>query len=308
MTEDSARRLLLAAESAMYRAYAPYSRYRVGAALMTADGHVYEGCNIENASYPACLCAERAACAAAVADGHRVFVALALVAGPMDAATEAGADETVDIGTANTMDGGANGPVPAGGMAAVNTWAQSGGEYTESLHACPGMDAGKLCACPDAADCGEEHGTAPGTPTDKAGTALGMQGNGCRAVLDARDGENNADPDAGIDERLSTARTDSDTSSPQLSGSAGPGVDGATPDLTAQSAAALDNAGKIVREADKLPTPCGICRQVLSEFAKADMPIYCAAPGLHAVAAYTLGELLPHAFTLPSSGAAKEYY
>lgn len=61
------------------RAYAPYSQYCVGAALLGASGEVYTGCNLENAVYPLTICAERAAVAKAVSEGERAFVALAVV-------------------------------------------------------------------------------------------------------------------------------------------------------------------------------------------------------------------------------------
>ena len=66
---------------AMGRAYAPYSRYQVGAALLCADGAVYQGCNIENASYSPTICAERTAFAKAVSEGQRDFVAIAICGG-----------------------------------------------------------------------------------------------------------------------------------------------------------------------------------------------------------------------------------
>ncbi len=62
------------------RAYAPYSKFQVGAAVLTKSGHVYGGCNIENASYPVTNCAERTAIFKAVSEGEREFEAIAIVA------------------------------------------------------------------------------------------------------------------------------------------------------------------------------------------------------------------------------------
>lgn len=68
-----------AAEAAMERAYAPYSGYHVGAALRTRDGKIYSGCNIENSSFGATVCAERVAVFKAVSEGEGGFAAIAVV-------------------------------------------------------------------------------------------------------------------------------------------------------------------------------------------------------------------------------------
>ena len=69
------------AKDAMTRAYSPYSGFKVGAALLCADGTVYQGCNIENASFTPTVCAERTAVFKAVSEGKREFTALAVCGG-----------------------------------------------------------------------------------------------------------------------------------------------------------------------------------------------------------------------------------
>ena len=73
--------LIELAKEAKNHAYAPYSRYQVGAALLCADGTVYQGCNIENAAYGPTNCAERTAIFKAIYDGKRDFTAMAVCGG-----------------------------------------------------------------------------------------------------------------------------------------------------------------------------------------------------------------------------------
>lgn len=75
------RELFELAVKARLSAYAPYSGFLVGAALLTADGSIYTGCNVENASYSLCCCAERTAIFKAVSDGAREFTAIAIAGG-----------------------------------------------------------------------------------------------------------------------------------------------------------------------------------------------------------------------------------
>ena len=71
--------LIEKAQQARQRAYAPYSNYRVGAALLTSTGDVFSGANVENAAYPTSICAERVAIFKAVSEGQRQFQAIAVV-------------------------------------------------------------------------------------------------------------------------------------------------------------------------------------------------------------------------------------
>ena len=71
--------LLRRAREALKNAYAPYSRYRVGACILAADGRMFCGCNVENASYGLTICAERGAVMAAVASGAREFERIVIV-------------------------------------------------------------------------------------------------------------------------------------------------------------------------------------------------------------------------------------
>ncbi|MCX6899645.1 MAG: cytidine deaminase [Verrucomicrobia bacterium] len=89
MESQKTRRLVAKARAARRKACAPYSKFRVGAALLTVGGKVYRGCNIENASYGLTVCAERVAFFNAISAGERRFVAIAIVSDA--AATPCGA-------------------------------------------------------------------------------------------------------------------------------------------------------------------------------------------------------------------------
>ena len=83
--------LIVAATEARLAAYAPYSNFRVGAAVLAADGRVFPGCNVENLSYGLTICAERNALFYAVASGARDFTALAVVADSVEPVSPCGA-------------------------------------------------------------------------------------------------------------------------------------------------------------------------------------------------------------------------
>src|SRR5438128_12325787 len=87
----SVERLLEAARAVRLRAHAPFSRFLVGAALETADGHIVTGCNVENATYGLTICAERVAVFKAISEGYRSFRRVAVVADTQEPTPTCGA-------------------------------------------------------------------------------------------------------------------------------------------------------------------------------------------------------------------------
>ncbi len=79
LNDEMRQHLVQAAVQARRWAYAPYSHYAVGAALLTPNGKIYDGVNVENAAYPTTMCAERVAVFKAVSEGEREFEAIAVV-------------------------------------------------------------------------------------------------------------------------------------------------------------------------------------------------------------------------------------
>ena len=79
LSNELRQKLISLAQQARVKAYAPYSGYQVGAALLTVSGKFFTGCNVESAAYPTSMCAERVAVFKAVSEGEREFVAIAVV-------------------------------------------------------------------------------------------------------------------------------------------------------------------------------------------------------------------------------------
>ena len=79
LTDELRKKLITLASQARQNAYAPYSGYAVGAALLSDSGEIYQGANVENAAYPSTMCAERAAIFSAVTAGEHDFTAIAVV-------------------------------------------------------------------------------------------------------------------------------------------------------------------------------------------------------------------------------------
>ena len=79
LSNELRQKLIGLARQAREKAYAPYSGYQVGAALLTTSGKIFTGCNVESAAYPTSMCAERVAVFKAVSEGEREFVAIAVV-------------------------------------------------------------------------------------------------------------------------------------------------------------------------------------------------------------------------------------
>ncbi len=80
LSENKKNELIEQARNASQKAYAPYSGFKIGAALLTKDGKVFQGCNVENASYSMTICAERNAAFQAIAGGSHEFAAIAIYA------------------------------------------------------------------------------------------------------------------------------------------------------------------------------------------------------------------------------------
>ncbi|XP_028301911.1 cytidine deaminase-like [Gouania willdenowi] len=84
LSQDTVKKVILQSQEAKKQAYCPYSKFRVGAALVTINNFVFTGCNVENACYNLGVCAERNAISKAVSEGHRRFKAIAIASDKSD--------------------------------------------------------------------------------------------------------------------------------------------------------------------------------------------------------------------------------
>lgn len=98
------KQLVKAARKAKKFSFSPYSKYRVGAALLTKSGKIYTGCNIENSSYSLTICAERTALFKAISTGERKFLAIAISVDDLEFATPCGACRQVISDLAGEID------------------------------------------------------------------------------------------------------------------------------------------------------------------------------------------------------------
>jgi cytidine deaminase len=102
--ERTYARLIKFARKAQKHSHAPFSRFRVGAALLTPGGRIYTGCNIENSSYSLTICAERTALFKALSEGRRRFVAIAVVSDDEGYTSPCGACRQVILDLAGNID------------------------------------------------------------------------------------------------------------------------------------------------------------------------------------------------------------
>ena len=98
------RKLVRHAQSARKYSYSPYSHFRVGAAILTSDGSVFTGCNVENSSFGLTICAERNAIFKAISEGHTRFTAIAVVSDERGITTPCGACRQVLMDLAGDID------------------------------------------------------------------------------------------------------------------------------------------------------------------------------------------------------------
>jgi cytidine deaminase len=98
------KRLINHAQKAKRHSYSPHSNFRVGAAIVTKDGKIYSGCNIENSSYSLTICAERTAIFKAISEGHRKFSAIAITSDLKEEIPPCGACRQVLFDLAGNID------------------------------------------------------------------------------------------------------------------------------------------------------------------------------------------------------------